>query len=201
MESRAKIGLFLCPIVFAACIAACRQTPPAPALPELTFAHLASVPLKVSDIVLRDAYIPSLAPPQVEHLHSLTPSGAIRRWHGQRFRAASATGQLEFLLEEAGVIEERFKTRQGIGGWFRDETDSLYICRLTLRIIYSGPVMPAYAVRTVVEVKNSVPESANVNERELAYLETIELAIGNLDAEVIAILRRDFAPLLADQAQ
>ena len=193
---------FHLPIVFLTLgmlLSACTTPPAPPAALEITFQHRDPIALNVAAIEFVDRHVPSKRAPNVEHLHRDTPSGLAARWVKDRLRAAGSGGHLTLFVEKGDVWEEALKVETGFTGLFTDNLQTRLHARLKTRLEYVGDVggtQQAYTVTAEAKAEQEVLESATMNERDLAYLQTLEALAAEFDKIMEAEIRRALAPAL-----
>jgi hypothetical protein len=165
-------------------VSACTTAPPAPPADiSITFQHRQPIVLRVATVDVVDQHVPTLAPPHVEHLHSVTPASVVYRWANERLKTAGQRGQVSIIVTEAGVIEQALQTTSGVGGLFSDEPDTKLLGVISARFehVDVGPPARSSSVNIQVEASVEVLESATLNERDLAYFRVVEKLAGEFD--------------------
>ncbi len=84
-------------------LAGCESTPPTPYHAELTFSHLGRIRLDVARVEVATRYVPPLTAPNVEHRAPVPPYTAMRRWAGQRLKAAGRRYSANLVILEASI--------------------------------------------------------------------------------------------------
>ena len=108
-----RAAVALIGLVLTAMVAGCATPPPAPRVFDLTFAHLPILSLDVARIEVVSDYVPSLKPPNVEHLFPMPPETGLRRWAADRLKAKGQKGSARFVIVNAAVTEAALPITKG----------------------------------------------------------------------------------------
>ena len=172
----------------------CQAVIPAQRLPELTYAHLQPLNLKVGSVELIMDYQPPLAAPNVDHLFPVTPSEALQRWNEDRLKSVGGTPVARLVDTDASVVETTLALKKGLGGVFTKEQSERYEARIeaTLKIQDAAGATIGFAT-TNVKRSVTIREDANINDRELAWFKLIEALMTDFNAEMEKNIRRHLA--------
>ncbi|HAU29397.1 MAG TPA: hypothetical protein DCW68_04710 [Rhodospirillaceae bacterium] len=146
--------------------------------------------LDVSDIEVVDRYIAPFAPPHVDHMFAKTPTMAIHDWVSDRLMVDGVDGRMEVVILDAGVVEEVLPKKGGFEGLFTNEQDVRYTGRLEVAVKMEKPSAQYLGTAQVVAQRSvTVPESASMSDREMAWGHMTSAMMGDLDRAMEQALR------------
>lgn len=187
-------------LVGLAVLPGCATEPP-PA-PQATIGFTGK-PLKldVASVAVDERYNPPGRAPNVEQLHTLTPSTIARRWADTRLVPVGSRGIATLTVFNASVIESRLPVKGGLTGFFGDQTDTKITATLRAELVVSRPGDQAGAYSTYKASVNATGEktilqSASLNDRDRAYFELMQLIAQKFDDALSAEVNRTMAPVL-----
>ncbi len=168
----------------------CSVPAPAPAPPELTFQHLADIPLGVKRVEVVEGYRPPMKTPNVEHEFPTPPAHAAGRWARDRLVALGGEDTARLVIRQASVVETPLKRSTGVKGYFTREQSERYDATLdaALEIHAGGP--PMATARVKVTRAQTVPEDATLAERERIWFDMVEAMMKDFDARMDANIRK-----------
>ncbi len=95
-------------------------------LPEMTFRHLAPIPLNVVDLQIVAKSAPPMAPPHVAHMMPTPPVKALKRWAEDRLVISGRRGTARFTILKAEVTETRLAIDKSVTGLFKKQQADRY---------------------------------------------------------------------------
>lgn len=99
-------------------------------LPDMTFRHLAPIPLNVVDLQIVSQAAPPMAPPHMAHLMPTPPAMALKRWAEDRLTTAGRRGTARFTILKAEVTETRLPIDKSVTGLFKKQQADRYDGRI-----------------------------------------------------------------------
>ncbi len=180
-------------------LAACTATPPAPTYPDIRFGGADSLPIRALRVDVASSYVPSFAPPNVEHLMPVSPERMARQWAVDRLQPVrDGRAVAHFTILDARVTETKLKVKAGLRGAFTDEPSERYDATLRARFSLDDPAR-GYSgnVETVVNHSLTVQEGASINDREKAWYELVKKLSENFDRAMTANIRQYMSEALA----
>lgn len=177
---------------------ACEQAPPPPVFPPISFSQKTPIRLDVAEIRVVENYRPTLAAPNVEHNFQTPPNVALKTWASQRLQAVGKQGILEFVIEDASVIEKPLPKTDGVRGFFTDDQSERYDAktRVVMRL-YTGARAAADAEGDVNVMRSkSIAEKATINDREQLFYDMTVSMMQQFDTEAETRLRQYFGAFL-----
>ena len=178
-------------------LAACETPAPAQKFPDLTYAHLGALNLNVATLEVVSDYRAPLKKPNVEHLFPAKPDHALKRWAGDRLKAAGERGSARFVIARAAVTETPLKTKTGITGAFTTDQAERYdaVIEATLEIYGAGGIYKGFASARVTHSR-TVAEGISLNVREKVWFDLTEALMRDFNAEMENNIRRHLGGLL-----
>ena len=180
-----------------ALVVACQADAPAPARPELSFAHLGSIKLDVARVEVVRKYRQPTKEPNVEHLFPVNPLAAVDRWCRERLAPAGAAGLARATITQASVVEIPLKRTSGVRGWFTTDQSEHYdgLLEVAIRVVGAdGGERGSVTARA--QRSRTVPEGLSVNEREQVWFEITQAMMNDLDAALEEQIRAKLGALL-----
>jgi hypothetical protein len=174
--------------------AACNVPPPESDWPEVTYRHLPPIRFDVAEVVVKRAYTPPLAKPNVDHLMPSPPVVLATRWAQDRLVADGRADRLEFTIVDASVVETELHSDTSLQDFFTVSQSERYDARLAVQValIEDGGLRRA-TVEAEARRSVTVPEDASLRERERVWFKLGESLMTDLNAELEATLRRHMA--------
>ena len=152
-----------------ALLAGCARGPAIRAMPSISFASPATLPLDVAAITFVNAAADgAIAAPARDVRFDLSewPGNVVRRWSRERLRAAGDRGEARVILLESRFVAVPLDTAGTLEGFFTDEQSVAYEGSLTVRIeIVDHPSGDGFAEARSYR-RQTVPESLSILERE-----------------------------------
>jgi hypothetical protein len=186
-----RAAVALIGLVLTAMVAGCATPPPAPRVFDLTFAHLPILSLDVARIEVVLDYVPSLKPPNVEHLFPMPPETGLRRWAADRLKAKGRKGSARFVIVNAAVTEAALPVTKGLKGAFTKEQSERYeaVIEASLEILDARGIRKGFASARVSRSR-TVREDASLNDREAAWFTMTEALLNDFDKELEKNIRQ-----------
>lgn len=185
----------LCAAVLA--LAACPAPEPRPTYPDITFTGKPPLVFNVAEIKVDVPYVEPLEPPHVGENFPVPPLRAARNWAEQRFRAGGGRGSVTVTIIEAGAVEIELERSGGLKGLLTKEQAQRYEVTLAVRVLAVDPVGPRSVHADARVTRNiTVPENADLNEREATQYKLTQDAMADLDAVMEQQIRRHLAGFL-----
>lgn len=154
-------------------------------LPDLTFEHIAPLPVNVQDIEIVNSYDPAKDSKDISSTFPTPPDIAMERYAENRLKAKGQGGTLRFIIENSYIHRRYIEADSVVSKWMRLDGKDRYdvTMDITLYVIYPdgrrGP-------RSVLKMERyiSIPESVSLAERELEQLRFIELLAEDIDRAI-----------------
>lgn len=160
-------------------------------VPEMTFAHISPMPIKVSAIEIENSFDPSLDERDVSSSFPTPPDVVLKRYAENRLEPAGQEGVLKVVIEDAHIYHSYIEPEGSFMKWARIGGKDRYDVLMKLRLYseYADGTQSPHSILTM-ERYISVPESVSLAERELAQLEFLELLIQDVDKAIIKSLEQ-----------
>lgn len=170
----------------AALLAACTETPPPEAFPDLTYGHMAPIRLAVDRVEIASTFEPSFAAPDAEHLFPTPPQRAAERWAVDRLVAAGGDGpRAIFIVREARVVETPISGTGGVAGLFTTDQEARYDATLEVELEIRDVAGQRLAFATARVTRTlSVLEGITLDARERTWLELTDILVRDMGAEL-----------------
>lgn len=183
-----------------AALPGCANEPPPAPQPSLGFSGK-PIKLTVASVAVDDRYNPPGVAPNVEQLHAVTPSTIARRWADTRLVAVGSRGIATLTVFDARVVESRLPVKGGLTGFFGDQTDTKITGTLHAELTVSLPADQAggystYKASVNASGEKTILQSANLNDRDRAYFELMQLIAQKFDTALSAEVARTMAPVI-----
>lgn len=174
-------------------LAGCESTPPTPYHAELSFSHLGRIRLDVARVEVATRYVPPLTSPNVEHRAPVPPYTAMRRWAGQRLKAAGRRYSANLVILDASIKGVPVGVKGGMKNIFTREQSTRYDGRVAvlLEILDGGGRQLAF-VTARASRSATVAEGASIVAREKVWFALTEDMLGELDRRLEREIRRHF---------
>ncbi len=193
MPRRLRFVFLLCLAAGGLALAGCDTGPPRPAFASITFSQAPRIKLDVREIEVVQAYQPSHAAPNVEHLFAVPPAGGAALWAMDRLVAAGSLRRARFIVREASVVETSLKQSGGLTGAFTTEQSERYDARLVVEIeIVSDDGRIEGTLTAEVTHSRTVPENLTLGEREQVWHDMTRAMMDKLDAQLDTTIKKAF---------
>ncbi|MFQ5972142.1 MAG: hypothetical protein ACE5Q3_07390 [Alphaproteobacteria bacterium] len=172
-------------------LAGCAEVGPAPKFPELTYDHLAPIPLDVAELRIVTAYQPPLDVPNVEHRAPTAPATAARRWAEDRLIATGARGRRAvFTIVNAAIVESELERSSGLRGLLTTDQSERYDAALEVQLeVFSATGKREGLATASARRSRTVAENITLNERERVWFELTEKLMRDLNVELERSIR------------
>lgn len=172
-------------------LAACPPPTPRPDYPPISFAEKPPIALDVAAIEIAVPYVEPLELPHVGESFPEPPLRAARSWAEQRLRAVGERGTATVTIVEAGAVELELEQSSGLKGLFTKEQAQRYEVTVAVRVDVVDPVGPRMrGAEARVKRSITVPENADLNEREDIQYQVTKDAMADLDRAMEAQIRQ-----------
>ena len=180
---------------------ACTTPSPTLMFPQITFVHLPPLRLDAASLEIVDAFKPSFASPNVEHLMPVSPAAAARRWARDRILPVGNAGRIVFTIEHAGVFETQLEPAKGVRGVVTKDHSERYDAALKLRMsIDGGDGRRQGEVSAEATRSRTVLEGLSLNKREEMWFRLTEELMGDINAELESAIRQFLQPFLVPRS-
>lgn len=175
---------------------------PAPApQPTLGFSGQ-PLQLNVASIAVDNRYNPPGTAPNIEQLHPVTPSTIAQRWADTRLVAVGSRGLATLTILDARVVEGKLPVKGGISGYFNDQADTKITGTLRAELTVSLPgtqegAYSNYKASVNAVADKTILQSANLNDRDRAYFELMQLLSQKFDTALTAEIHKAMGPVIA----
>ena len=178
-------------------MAGCSGTPPAQKFPELSWSRLPPITLKVSQVEVVKAYVPSDQAPHVETLPPRTLIDAADRWARDRLRVGGGAGFARFIITDASMVEVALPVQSGLAYAFTTQQAKRYDAHVAARLEIldaSGKLLG----QVMAEASNSrsIPQDASQRQINDTWYLIVEGAMIDLNAELDRNIRAHLGPFL-----
>lgn len=192
----AAAGLLAVALLFGACA---KEPPPAPSA-EIGFSGK-PIKLAIASIAIDERYDPPGRAPHVEQLHTVTPSAIAQRWAATRLVAVGNRGIATLTILDGSVVESKLPVKGGIEGFFGDQADTKLTATLKAKLVLSLPGdrsgdYATYSASVLATGEKTILQSADLNDRDRAYFELMQLISRKLDTALTAEVERTMAPVI-----
>ncbi|WP_033406407.1 hypothetical protein [Kiloniella laminariae] len=168
-----------------ALLAGCQTAPSSGKQAELTYSHLPSYQLLVSEIVIEQAYVSPGQSPNVEHLFNKTPAEVAERWAQDRLQAMGNDGVLNFIIKNASVTETKLERQTGITGLVTYDQSERYDGVIEIEMqVRDGRGYKDAQVFARAERSKTVPENLTLREREKVWFKITEDLMIEIDRQL-----------------
>jgi hypothetical protein len=190
LPARLAVPAFL--LLLAACTTA---DPPARAFPELRWTHEAPLTVAAQGPEIVQEFSPPLTHPHVEHLMPLPPHKAIATWARDRLHTTGVgTQTLRVVIHDASVTEKALHTKSGVSGFLTDEPEATYTATVDVEVQLVNPDGSIDRRNRVTGWRaKSISEKSSLADREAAWFAMVEALMADLDSQLEAGVRENFA--------
>ncbi|MDP6172638.1 MAG: hypothetical protein QGF09_00535 [Rhodospirillales bacterium] len=163
-------------------LAACDVPVAVQKLPQLTFRHLAPIPLNVVDLQVANQARPPMTAPHMAHLMPAPPAQALKRWAEDRLRISGRSGTARFTILSAEVTETRLAIDKSVTGLFKKQQSDRYDGKIeaTLEIFDDRGTrrgrVTAQAFRSL-----TMAEDLTLVQRRRKWFELVEAMMGDFN--------------------
>lgn len=179
-------------------LAACATPPPQNQFPELTYGHLEPIRLAVGEVRVEQAYTPSLAPPQVEHIMPVAPAAAATRWARDRLQATGGDLSAIFVVRDASVTETNLPRTGGLQGVFTTDASERYDARLVVELIVRNAGGRTIGVATAqADRSQTVLENISLKEREQIWFDMVDRLMQDINRQLEQTIPEALYPYVA----
>ena len=179
-------------------LGSCASGPGRPVFPELSYAHLAPIPLNVAEVRVEQVYASPGAKPNVEQLFPVRPAAAAERWARERLQAVGAEGVAVVKILNASVVEVALPRTTGVRGAFTTDQSERYDGVLEVEIDASSRVRGNTAmVKSRAQRSRSVAEDITLNDRDKVWFEMTEALMNDLNASLERQIYDNFGNFVA----
>jgi len=170
-------------------VSACATDTPIPGpVPDVGFQHLTPIRLNVSTVKVTNAYQSPLKAPNAEHRFPTPPSQALQAWARSRLQAVGGPANgavVEFIVEEASVIETPLKKTEGLKGLFTYEPTARYDATAVAHVtVKNGENGASGETRVTATRSVEVSENATLAQREHAWFTMIEALMDDFNTQM-----------------
>ena len=178
-------------------LAGCETPLPEVLYPDLRFSHLPPIQLNVARIDVVDGYQSPLREPNVEHKLPLAPVLAMRNWARDRLRAVGSHGRARFVIQDASVIMEPLKKKNGLKALFTLRQAARFSARLAARLeVETAGGMGSGFAEAQVTRQRTTPETLSLNEREGVLYQFVEASAKDFDQVMAEKIRQHLGDFL-----
>ncbi|WP_417820179.1 hypothetical protein [Terasakiella sp.] len=107
-------------------ISACTNTPPVQNLPEMTFKHLAPIPVQAAKLDVVNKSVTSVDGKEISHRLPTSPKQAMTQWAYDRLQPNGSGGRAVFTILEASAVENKLEKQTGLKGVFTTDQSERY---------------------------------------------------------------------------
>jgi len=161
----------------------CTQFVSSTKMPDITFEHIVSRPLAVSQIEVSDKYTPPLQSPNVEHLFKTPPYIAIYNFIQNSYHPAAEQGYVHIIIEEASVVKENLPIESGFKGLF-EKPMARYTGKVKIRIeardISGQSVISSGHASVLAERSRTIKQDTPLKDKFYMHFELTESLIADV---------------------
>jgi hypothetical protein len=166
-------------------LAGCRTPAPRNGVPELTFAHLAPIPLQVARLEVDNQYMPSQGMPTIESTAPIAPADAVRRWAERRLQPVGANGRALVAIYDAMLAQIPLARTTGLTGMVTTDQSDEYRVRIDVEVICDGlPSAAPVSARAFAERARTVSEDVSLQQRDEVVYRLVEEAMIAINTEL-----------------
>ncbi|WP_135075607.1 hypothetical protein [Terasakiella sp. SH-1] len=184
----------LCMVACTMLLSGCLQSNiPVEALPELTFKHLAPVPVNAAKIEVLDKTAARVDGGYVDHRLPTTPKDALKNWARDRLSPYGQLGLARVIIKEAGVKEEKLTKETGLKGIFTADQSERYTATVEVVIELRDDNQNIISSVTANASRyTTMAENFSLLDREKAWLELVEKLMVDFDRVVVGKMQGRF---------
>lgn len=178
-------------------LAGCRTPSPRSGVPELTFTHLAPIPMQVARLEVDNRYIPPPDIPTIEAAAPIAPADAIRRWAERRIQPVGANGRALVIIHDAMLANILLARTTGLSGMLTNDQSDQYQVRIDVEVMAEGlPYTTPVAARAFVDRSRTVSEDVTLQQRDEVAYRLVEEALIAINTELERQILAGFGPYL-----
>lgn len=186
------LRLYVCFLAFLAIssLAGCSSTiEEGKPLPDLTFEHLAPLPVNVAVIEIVNRYTPGSDPRDQSSSFPTPPDVVLRRYAENRLQAAGAEGILKFVIEDASIHHSLVQPAGKFTGWLGINRKDLYEIFMKIRL-YGITPDGQESTHAILNMKRSIaiPQGYTLAEKEEEKFKFLEVLMKDVDKAVTTAL-------------
>lgn len=171
---------------------ACTLSPPAPDVPELTFAQVQPVAVNAARIDVIDEYQSPMGKPNVEHLFKTSPAQAVHMLVQKQLVAQGPQNLLRVIIEDAAVTQKDLPVAKGVIGAFSKEAAQQFDAKLAVRfelVDETAPDIILARARVNAARSRSVENNISPAQRDIAFFKLTEDLMNDLQAGIAGTVR------------
>ena len=174
-------------ILIVACTSSAPESKP---MPELTFEHIQSVPIKVAEVMVDNRYNPATDPHDVSSSFPAPPDIVLRRYAEHKFRPSGDDGKLQFVIEGANIHHSIVQPAGKFTGWLGLNRKDLYEVNMKIRMfVVDGEGKEG--THSILNMRRSIaiPERYSVADKEHEKFMFLEMLMDDVDKAVTKTLQ------------
>ena len=192
-----RLGAGLCALTGLG-LAGCRTPAPRDGVPELTFVHLAPIPLQVARRDIDNRYLPPANMPTIEATGPISPAEAVRRWAERRIQPVGANGRALVIIHNAMLAQIPLARTGGLTGMITTDQSDEYRVRIDVEITAEGlPYTTPVSARGFAERARTVAEDVTLQQRDEVIYRLVEEAMIAINSELERQILGGFGAYLA----
>lgn len=158
-------------------------------VPDMTFAHVEPLLLKVSSIDIVNNYDPSEDAEDMSNALPTPPDIALRRYAESKFKADDFQDTLKFVIEEVYTHVDEQPPVTGLMAWSKPSAKDTYKVVMKVRM-YTQNDLGEQSEHSILTFKRSIaiPHSYSVAEREFEQYKFLETLMDDVDNVVTKTL-------------
>ncbi len=175
-------------IILSLLLAGCANEPnPAPFL--ISYSNLGKITFNVGSIYVVDrSGGPLTQPPYADTQFRPSIMEAVHRWEADRLQANGNSGQADFIIKDANVVQEKLATQSGMGEWFTRQQGVKYTAHASVEIDAKGPT--AYGLASAEASRSiTVMEDPSEEEKQNAWHTLLDGLMSDLNHNLEASIR------------
>lgn len=182
----------------AAALAGCRTPAPRSGVPDLTFVHLAQIPMLVARRDIENRYQPPPGMPTVEARAPIAPAVAVQRWAERRIQPVGAGGRALVIIHDAMLAQIPLARTTGITGIITNDQSDEYRVRIDVEVVADGiPSTAPASARAFAERARTVAEDVTLQQRDEVMYRLVEEAMIAINAELERQIYAGFGSYIA----
>ena len=180
-------------LLFALC-ACSGVNPPAPRMPQMTFANLQALQLDVARVEIVSKYQPPAQAPHIEYDMPVSPENAIKRWVQDRLQPVGKSGTLRVTILDAQATDNPLKVDTGVKSLFEKQQVSRVdvSVEVLLQILDERQFAVAEASAKASRSR-TMPEGLKLNERDSILYDLVEATMLEFNTNMDPYMRTSFA--------
>lgn len=180
-------------LLFALC--ACSSVnPPAPRMPQMTFANLQALQLDVARVEIVSKYQPPAQAPHIEYDMPVSPENAIKRWVQDRLQPVGKSGTLRVTILDAQATDNPLKVDTGVKSLFeKQQVSRVDVSVEVLLQILDERQFPVAEASAKASRSRTMPEGLKLNERDSILYDLVEATMLEFNTNMDPYMRTSFA--------